>query len=501
MPRIFGSPYERADGGSVAVERPSPVCAEVLYIPSEERLQHSDIDELSTSLRPAKLLHIDGMNQILTIYPINTFPSVFGPHAFLGQKYSNIESITIEDWSIVGLDIQQTMFPEPEGDETTIEDFGFSDQEKVMLILEDLPSYFVKDYDYGLGLTKPYRFIIDAVESLSECTKIVISKKHATGIEVTSKTFYIFLDDLESARKSIDRTIRHSQTAARSVNYAATRNLFAEKTGKPPIPIRTGRSPLRKLLTEAAIRGDDTLTQDEQDEMLDLFTKNTKSLLVDKPQRLATIKADIELVTLEDLIERYLDMMQARTPERQWQRFLNANPFILSLAFGYPVVKVRDQASVGGHRISGAGETIADFLLKNSLTNNCAIVEIKTPRTRLLNKSSYRGSVFTPSSHLVGAVNQALQQKGNFEKEISRIKDSSRIYDIESYAVSCCLVIGTMPDEEARKQSFELFRGNSKNVQIVTFDELLIKLTNLRDLLTGPEVETNVESDLIQLPF
>ena len=501
MPRIFSPAYEYADAGSVVIERPSTDCAEVLYVPSKERLQRADIDSSSSSLHRAKLLYIDGHKQSITIFPINTFPSAINPGAFMRQKYLNVKSITIDDWSIAGLDIRQIIFPEESADTPTIDDIVYSDQELVMLVLEDLPSCFIKDYDYGLGFTKTYRFIVDAVESLSQCTEIVISNRHATGIDSTNRKFNIFIEDLHAARKSIDRTIRHSRTAAISVNYAATQNLFAERTGQPLIPVKTGRSPLRKLLTEAAIRGEKNLTQDEQDEVLDILTENAQSIATNKPQRFATFKADMEIVTLEDLIRRYQDMMQASTPEKEWQEFLNGNPFILSLAFGYPVVKVSNQASVGGHKISGGGATIADFLVKNSLTNNCAIIEIKTPQTRLLNKSSYRGSLFSPSRHLVGAVNQALQQKGNFEREIALIKDNSRVYDIESYAISCCLVIGTMPEDEGRQQSFELFRGNSKNVQVVTFDELLLKLTNLMNLLKASDVEVTANPEQTRLPF
>ncbi|MDE2918770.1 MAG: DUF4263 domain-containing protein [Chloroflexota bacterium] len=370
-----------------------------------------------------------------------------------------------------------------------------------MLTLEDLPSCFIKDYDHGLGFTKPYRFIIEAVELLSDCTSLVISRECETRIDPEDGEFYISIDDLEIVRKAIDRTVRHAQNAARSINYATTHNLFAAKTGHAFIPVKTGRSPLRKILTDAAIRSDDTLTQDEQDEMLDIFAKNTRSLAANKPRQLATLKTDIELVTIDTLIARFQELMGKRTTERLWQQFLNENSFILSLAFGYPIVKVCEQASMGGHTITGSGETIADYLVKNSLTNNCAIIEIKTAKTKLLNKSRYRGSVYSPSSYLVGAVNQALKQKNNFEREISRIKDNSRIYDIESFAVSCCLIVGSMPDDEEMKQSFELFRGNSKNVQIITFDELLLKLTNLRELLSSPPVETVSNSESLELPF
>ncbi len=501
MPRLFTGAYDYDDEGSLVIERPSSASFDVFYTPSTERLKQADIENPNRSDVRIKLLQVDRRKQKLMIFPINAFPSVANPGDFLQQKYTKIKSITIENWPASGSNIQEIVFPEVRVNQEMVVDFGYTDQELVMMILEELPSCFIKDYDYGLGFTRPYRFIIDAVESLSDCTEIVVSDRRETSIEAADSKFYISVADLEEARKTIDRTVRHSQTAARSVNTAATHNLFARKTGQPLIPIATGRSPLRRMLTEVAIRGNEALTQSEQDEMLDIFVKNTRKMVSEKPQKIATIRADMELVTLEALIDRFQEMMQEKTPEREWQEFLNVNSFILSLAFGYPIVKVSEQASVGGHTISGSGETIADYLVKNSLTNNCAIVEIKTPGTKLLNKAPYHGSVFPPTRYLVGAVNQALNQKNNFEKESSQIKVNSRLYDIESFAVSCCLIIGTMPDDIAKQQSFELFRGNSKNVQIITFDELLLRLTSLRDLLSSPPLEKVTDSDSIELPF
>ena len=123
-------------------------------------------------------------------------------------------------------------------------------------------------------------------------------------------------------------------------------------------------------------------------------------------------------------------MIQAKVPEKKWQDFLEANPFILGLAFGYPILKVGGQASVGGYKLWRTGETIADFLVKNSLTNNSAIIEIKTPSTKLLRKTSYRDGIYVPTADLVGALNQVLSQKHNFEGEIALIKSNSRITDL-----------------------------------------------------------------------
>mgnify|MGYP001184984827 FL=1 len=82
-----------------------------------------------------------------------------------------------------------------------------------------------------------------------------------------------------------------------------------------------------------------------------------------------------------------------------------------------------------------------------------------------------------------------LDQKHKFQKEIAGIKDNSRIYDLESYAVHGVLVIGKTPNDPDEQKSFELFRGNSKDIAIVTFDELLEKLKQLHVFLSSSAQE------------
>lgn len=74
------------------------------------------------------------------------------------------------------------------------------------------------------------------------------------------------------------------------------------------------------------------------------------------------------------------------------------------------------------------------------------------------------------------------------------MKDATRTYDIESYSVHCFLLIGQTPEDEDRQKSFEQFRRNSKDVEIITFNELLAKLKQLRDFLASPETELDVVS-------
>ena len=504
MPRISDVFKEDSDTGKVVVEPRTGRRVEVFYIPSSRRLERLGLKVEGGTEPRAKLLFVDGEKQSMTVFPIKTAASSSNPIGFLGQKYGKIRAITISHWDDFEGDIGKVILASEgygtDDSEITDDDLSALNEEmdgiSVMQVLEALPPCYVKDYDYGLGFTKRNRFIIEAVEGISDATEIVISQSHPTGRGPDDTIFYISTSDFMRAINIIDRTVRISQTAARSVNSAEVRNLFAEKVGIPLLPVKTGLDPLRKKITEAATIEKESLSLDDQEELIDTLTRYTKSLATAKPEKLATLRGDIELVSLERLIEDYERMMKKRLNEKIWQKFLNANPFILSLAFSCPVVVVGEQASVGGRRFSGKGDTITDFLVKNKLTNNCMAVEIKTPNTKLFNDSPYREGVYTPSKDLAGALNQALDQKYHLGLDFVSRRNASREMDLEAYSIRSTLIVGTLPSDEDKKKSFELFRGNSKDVEVITFDELLGKLKTLKDLLSseGTAISTGEES-------
>lgn len=454
--------------GTLHIEEVHPNFVEVYFVPPEPSLRLAGLDPKKAKDYKTKLLGINGQYKFLTIHPISTFGD---KSDFLKSKYGRIERITLDDVDIIFPLLDGAVPTTPEG---------------VLGVLEELPSAFTKDYAYGLGLAKPYRFIIDAVEALSDCTEIVITGHHSTGPDPDDELFYISKKDFEQARRAMNSIDTLAQSAARAVKSAAAHNILAERLGVPKLDPKAGRHPYRKLFTAVA-QGKEELSEEDQNAVIGALSSHATEIAKDQPEKLAKLRGDIELVTLETLIKRYEEMLAEKLVEGRWQDFFNENPFILNMAFGYPVIKVRDQASVGGRKLSGDGEKITDFLVKNSLTNNTAIFEIKTPQTAILNKTPFRDGVYTPSADLAGSINQALDQKYQFQKQIAQIKDNTRLYDIESYAVHCCLVIGKTPDGDDQKKSFELFRRNSKDVEIVTFDELLEKLKQLGAFLREAE--------------
>ena len=177
---------------------------------------------------------------------------------------------------------------------------------------------------HGLGLAQEYRFIVEAVEALSDCTEIVISGICETGIDQKNKIFYIATDDFEVARKNLNSITNLGQTAMRSVKDATIYNILAQKIGKPEIPVKIGRSPLRKILTAAA-QNEAPLTEDQQEEMISVVAKSARTIAETNPDKLTKLQSDIELVTLEHLIARYEEMISQRLKEQNWQVFFTEN--------------------------------------------------------------------------------------------------------------------------------------------------------------------------------
>ena len=447
------------------------------FVPKVAKLDFQEAQK-----RRVKLLEINTQNNSITMYPTDTRGWVDG---FLKPKYNKVRCITVADSNMT-----QFLLGE------SIEQWG---ADEINELLGSLPAPFVKDYNEGLGIKhKEYRFIIYVVETLSDCSEIVIVGEGDTHLSLDGKTFHITKGDLRRIQLSIDR-IRHLlQVAAIEVKTTTLHNILAERLGIPNREPNVGRHPLRKLFTDVA-QGKTNLSRKDQNAIIEALSGNANDIASDQPEKLAKLRTDIELVTLEKLIERYQEMMQKKKTllERPWQSFFKKNPFILSLAFSHPVINIGDQVSVGGLTFSGSGNKIADFMFKNSLTDNAALVEIKTPGTVLLNKRSIREGIYTPSTYLSGAINQALDQKYHLQRNIVQLQANSNMKNFESYSVRCYLIIGTLPfDTNPSKsaelqKSFELCRGNSKDVEIVTFDELLEKLKLLHRLLSGENLSEN----------
>lgn len=208
-------------------------------------------------------------------------------------------------------------------------------------------------------------------------------------------------------------------------------------------------------------------------------------LVSEAPQELIKLHAEIERATLAKMIEAFKAKLASKLTEPHWQTFFEQNKFVLSMAFARPVELTHTQFRAKGSTLTGAGAQIGDFLFKE-YGQALAIVEIKTPETALLQGTSYRGQdVFGPNSELSGAMTQVLFQQSELRQRwMTHVHDNPALGVSGADVIKCVVVAGRMPTDPSKLRSFEVFRNACKDVDIVTFDELLSKLELLEKHLT-----------------
>lgn len=172
--------------------------------------------------------------------------------------------------------------------------------------------------------------------------------------------------------------------------------------------------------------------------------------------------------------------------EEFWQKVLSQNSFIFAQLFSFPVILLEEKAYVGGKFISNTGGNIVDFLCTNHLTKNIALVEIKTPATKLLG-SNYRGDIYNISSELSGSIIQVSNYKNSLLKNYNALT-SGEEHIFDAFNPKSIVIIGNIQEElveQQKKKSFELFRMSLNDIQVITYDELFWKVEFLINLLEG----------------
>jgi len=205
-------------------------------------------------------------------------------------------------------------------------------------------------------------------------------------------------------------------------------------------------------------------------------------------------KTNLEEITwrgyLTDSLREVLQIWetnQHNADEEFWQQTFMAHPLILSQAFATPTVILKGKAYVGGKGIDDSQGKIADFLVANQLSENAALIEIKTPETPLLNKKRYREGVYAISPDLSGAIIQVATQRDALLKEYDSLQRNSTVR-FSAFSPHGFVIVGHRRKELAdtdRNRAFELFRQGLRDVQVVTFDELFSKIDNLLQSLSS----------------
>lgn len=165
--------------------------------------------------------------------------------------------------------------------------------------------------------------------------------------------------------------------------------------------------------------------------------------------------------------------------EPAWEVFFHKHQWIFGYGLRYQFLGVhRRQANYGGATYERTGEQKGEFLTRSAgYEKFTVVVEIKKPDTDIFSNDNYRSGVPNFSAEFVHAISQVQVNARTWDKEGSeRERDREKLSKerINTITPRSILIIGhtAQLDSFDKKNSFELFRTNTHNPDIITFDEL-----------------------------
>lgn len=173
--------------------------------------------------------------------------------------------------------------------------------------------------------------------------------------------------------------------------------------------------------------------------------------------------------------------------ESYWQGFFSRNAWALSQLFNSPLMIYNGARYVGGKTIDNKSGKYTDFIYQNPLTQNISLIEIKTPTEEIFLSSAYRQDVPKMSEAIIGGVNQLLLQRQSLYNEYISLRNNTLDHQMEDFKainIQSVLLIGKINGLSPMElKCFEAYRNELKSIEIITFDELLLKVENLIHLL------------------
>jgi len=174
-----------------------------------------------------------------------------------------------------------------------------------------------------------------------------------------------------------------------------------------------------------------------------------------------------------------------------WQHFFEKNTWILGYGLDYLFNTELDDKKIeqvtSGSNFNTSGKRIDALLKSMGAINSLCFCELKLSSDPLLKKvkDAYRGESWQISDSLAGAIAQVQR---TIQKAIKEVSTKTEIKDDEDnltgetiflYNPKAFILIGNLNEfmvdnkiNEIKFSSFEMFRKNLKNIDIITYDEL-----------------------------
>lgn len=172
--------------------------------------------------------------------------------------------------------------------------------------------------------------------------------------------------------------------------------------------------------------------------------------------------------------------------EPLWQDFFERQSWVFGYGLDYRIMRSFDREMVvGAGGTDNRERPTVDYLM--GFTDYSVLVEIKRPDTPIFQSRRVgRSGTWRFSNEFMDAVSQVLEQKAEWHVQSQSGKNydksGTRQLTARTRDPKAILVIGRRAaiekegnprENEVRRDTFELFRRDTRNLDIVTFDELL----------------------------
>ena len=174
----------------------------------------------------------------------------------------------------------------------------------------------------------------------------------------------------------------------------------------------------------------------------------------------------------------------SRQDEKVWQHFFKQNEWIFGYGLDYRFMGlIQDEADLATRDVANRGGSVGDYLM--GFSNFTALVELKLPSTPLFTARTDRAKSWRLSADLTAAVSQILEQKASWQVKAEanvrgNFTEHGELVTQRTLDPRCILIVGsdkmfdgTEQHREVKLRTFELFRRDSRNIEIITYDELL----------------------------
>ncbi|OOF30116.1 Shedu immune nuclease family protein [Salinivibrio proteolyticus] len=336
--------------------------------------------------------------------------------------------------------------------------------------IKDVPTSLRSGDKIKLTSGSPKYLMSFLYKAFPDIEKLVIDKSGKSRFSKKSITFGY--QDFDNAIKAIGKETRSYEIRRKTAIANSLSKVTSKVEGRKTKLSKGGISHYLSFYSE-----DISLSNEDIDSILSLLSF-APAANISVTENFIQTKDKINVAYLDDVIDKFKSLLKVKNDnEKDWQDFFEKHGWILANLFPFQVVMREREAYVGGKTISNKEGRVVDFLFQNGFRDNYALLEIKTHNKSLIKSRPYREpDTYAIHDDLSGAISQCLDQKNTF------LTDMGQKHSVLDPKV---ILVSGMKSKlnESQTNCFELTRANQKNVEIVTFDELLEKINGLKDIL------------------